>query len=127
MGFKLIPTYVGYNETNVNCKNTGSTLIFTNPASSGQFFPSKIRVYGGNLVGIVTPPTLSIGTNASSYNNILVATALTGLTNTGYIDYAITFPGTLLTAGTGVFVNVTIAANATTYGVRFGVFVDNFL
>src|SRR5689334_9040166 len=115
MSFKSISLIAGFNDSNINLKNTGSTLIFTQLSTNGIYFPVRIRVYGTNLSGVTTPPTLSIGTNASSYNNILSSTALTGLVNGTYIDYSPTFPLSPLNGNDKIFVNVTIGAVATTF------------
>lgn len=125
MGYKLVSSYVGYSDANVNAKNTGATLIFTTVDVNKLFFPYRVRVYATNLSGVVAPPTLSVGTNASNYNNIIPATALTGLTtNSTYIDILPTFPTASLASGVQVFVNVTGGANATTYGIRLAVYGD---
>jgi len=126
MGYKLSTPIVGFTDSNVNVKNTGATLIFTNADSTKLFFPFKIRVYGTNIVSPVTPATLSIGTNASNYNNILSSVSLTGLVTTGtFIDYLPTYPISTISAGTDVYVNVTVGASATTFGVRIAVYGDS--
>lgn len=126
MSFKSLPILIGYNDTNVNLKNTGATLLFTQPNTQSSYFPFRIRVFSGNVSGITGAPTISIGTNASSYNNILAATALTGLTTAGtYIDYAPTYPLAPIAFNTSVFVNVTIGATGTTFGARIAIYMDS--
>lgn len=125
MGYKLVSSVVGFSDANVNGKTTGATVVFTTLDSTKLFFPYRIRIYLTNPSGVVTPPTISVGTNASSYNNMLAATALTGLTTSGtYLDFPIISPVTALAAGVDVNVNVTVGANATTYGFRVAVYGD---
>jgi len=94
---------------------TGSTLIVTTNPSDGKFYPLKV---GFSLTAVSVPIsvcTVSVGTN-STYNNILVATVLTGLTT---LDDFLVFDISALTpsvaASTDIKVNVSVGAVATTY------------
>ena len=118
----LAPLMILYTSSPINLKNTGATLLFNSINSSSPFFPSLIRIYTNNATGIVTPPTLSIGTNASSYNNIRAVTLTTASASGQYVDYLPSYPLAPLAANAEVYVNVTIAAIATTYSARFAIY-----
>lgn len=123
MGMKSAPQIVGYSESPVNMKNTGATFIFKQQDTTKLFFPLKIRIYMNNASGVVSPATISIGTNASSYNNILIATALTGVSASGtFIDFNPTFPLAPIQNDTDIYVNVTVGANATTFSGRLAIY-----
>jgi hypothetical protein len=125
MGFSIDTILKGFSDVNVNLKNTGSTLIFTQSDSTKLFFPHRIYVFSSNVSGAVTPPTLSIGTNSSTFNNIL-STAAPALSVAGtYLVFNLTTAIAPITSGTQVFVNVTVGASATTYGARFAIFGDS--
>lgn len=126
MGFKNATKLLLFNDSNVNTKQTGASLIFINPASSTLNFPYRVRVYGANLNGVISHPTFSIGTNSTAYNNILSATVISGLLDNTYIDYPLVYPISTVNFTNGVYVNITNAASATNYGCRFAVYLDYF-
>lgn len=119
MGFKYTDTFVGFSTNDINLANTGSVLVFTDPDNRNLFFTYKIRIYlnaGTNVSGV---PTISIGTNSSSYNNILANTSLTGLlTNGTFLDLSPTYPVPTIGLNQQVFVNTTVGATSTQYGVK---------
>lgn len=83
---------------------------------------SYIVVYVEAVSGYVSPATISIGSNASTYNNIMTATSLVGLDTVGesyiyFLPSATVFASTA--AASDIYVNVTVAATATTYTLRF--------
>lgn len=112
--------------TGINAKNTGTTTIYTTENGTRNFYPSRIRFIctAGTLITIV--PTISIGTNASSYNNILAATSLTGLTSaSNSISYnvdALVIP--VIAANTAIIANVTVGSTATTMTIEVHIFGD---
>lgn len=110
----------------INAKNTGTTLLYTLEASSLNFYPVMVipRATGAGISGVVTGPTMSIGTNSTSYNNVattgLLGSILTALgagnsqpTNTSYS------PG--LAGGTQIFANVTLGAVATNFTTLYDI------
>ena len=116
----VIPLEIS-SDSPVNLKSTGATLIGRNPDNVKRLFVDEIIIYINNASGLVTPPTLSIGTNASNYNNILPATLMTASASG---EYTLKIPvGTVvpINANTDVFVNVTNGAVGTTYSGRFAV------
>lgn len=98
----------------VNLKNTGSTKIMTTENGNRNLYLFAAHFESSAASSIVTPATACIGTNSTSYNNILFATALTGLTGTG-IHLPVSFNATssVVPPNTDVFVNVTIASVGT--------------
>lgn len=111
--------------TSVNGKATGATLLYTLEASSLNFYPFAIipRATGVGVSGVTTGPTISIGSNPTSYNNIasssLLANALSTLTGGSSISAAVSSPG--LPGGTAIYANVSIAAIATNYTMKYDI------
>lgn len=98
----------------------GTTTIFTTDSSSGRFYPISVVCECTSTSGFVVVASVSVGTNSSSFNNILAITALTG---TGAANtYLSTATGTTATgsiaAGTAVVLKVTTAATATTFVIK---------
>lgn len=97
--------------------STSQTLIYTMEASTLKFYPLMVVFRAVNISGVTTPPTVSIGTNATSYNNIAAGTLLTTLLSTlgagnGVPQTAISTP---VIGGAAIYANVTIAGLATSY------------
>lgn len=110
----------------LNAKNTGTTLLYTLEASTLNFFPTQIvaRATGVGISGVVTAPTLSIGSNSTSYNNIattgLMATLLSALgAGTSVPTNVSNSPA--LAGGTAIYANVSIGAIATNYTELFDI------
>lgn len=102
----------------VNGKSTGTTLVFTLPAFLLNFYPTQVIFRAVNVGGVTTAPTVSVGTNSSSYNNIVSASLLStvlatlGATAGAPQNASISLP---LAGGLQIFANVSIAALATNY------------
>lgn len=111
--------------TGVDAKTTGSTLIGTTD-STLRFRPVRAIFEITSATAVVGVATVSVGTNASSYNNVLVASALTGLStvNTSLIFNLSLAVLTSITVSTGIYVNVTIGATATTCVFKVSVIGD---
>ena len=99
-------------------------LMDTDPT---PFMPINMIVMLRAVSGFVSVPTVSIGTNAPDYNNILPASALTGLDAIGeYFRLALgtqigttgTYRGMSPSSSVAIKANVTSAAVATTYDVE---------
>lgn len=100
----------------INGKNTGATLIFT-PTS--RFSPISVALEVVSTTGFILGSTCSVGTNASSYNDIMVATAMIGMSsNNNLLNMPISTVISSIAAGTGVYLNVSVGANATTYVIK---------
>jgi len=107
----------------VNGKTQAATLIGTTENQGRRFYPLFIMVEVTAANTIAVAATASVGTNASSYNNVLTASALTGLTSA---NASLAFVPTLtaiasVSPGTGIFLNVTTGATATTCTLKASV------
>lgn len=118
------PTYFlpkVYAVGNIDGKTTGATTVYTtsNPGST-RFYPIMIVVSLTGASGVTVPCTLSVGTNSSTYNNLLTATALTGVTTGSATQEFILNSAVLSSIGDAVDikVNVTVGATATTYLIK---------
>ncbi len=105
--------------TSVNGKTTGAIKVFTTENVPLNFYPVLVTYRAVSVTGVTTPPTISVGTNTSSYNNIssgsLLSTLLATLGATsGQTINAVSMP---ITASTDIYANVTIGALATTYTI----------
>ena len=64
--------------TTIDAKVAGAFVIDTTH-TAGRFYPMWATFEVIEADTVLTVPTVSIGTNATSYNNILTASVLTGL------------------------------------------------
>jgi hypothetical protein len=96
--------------------STGTTAIIT---LANGFIVSQIQMVSTTISGGITGPTFSIGTNASSYNNIATS-ALSTLftTNNAVLVVSLANPTVHVNSGDTININVTIAAVATTYNFQ---------
>jgi hypothetical protein len=93
--------------------------IFTVPAGV-RFYPDTAIIELTATSGLVSVATLSIG-SASSYNDILAASALTAVNATNKVlnfSLNLTAGNTSIAAGTVIGAKVTVAAVSTTYSLR---------
>lgn len=108
----------------INLAATGSTIIYTPDFSDRVYIIRNIIVLCTSASGVITPATVSVGTNASSYNNILAATALTGLlTANSYFSARIGL-GLAISRTVPILINVTNAITGTSQTAS--VFLDGF-
>lgn len=118
----------------INCLITGARPVIIIPASATRpFLPTLIRLaVAPTSLGITTPPTISIGGNSPNYDNVMASVALASLNLTAVNRMRNSLLGStthtfMLVAPTTVYINVTVAANATAYnlGVKIeGVYLD---
>jgi hypothetical protein len=79
-----------------------------------NFEPLLIQFGVQSATGIISVPTVSVGTNSPTYNNILGAMALTGLTGAGSHTVVLPSPGSMEALyGTDIYANVTGAGVGT--------------
>lgn len=102
-----------------NGKTTGAVQI---PATYNMFFfPQDLSIVAVQVSAKTSSPTVSIGTNSPNFDNILAATSLSGLAARGdFINFDLLSPTVLKainTTTTPIFVNVSVAANATTFNL----------
>lgn len=106
---------------NVDGTAAASTKIGTTDAGM-QFVPIFVNVEVTALTGFVSVASLSIGTNATSYNDILVITPLTGVISANTI---LQVPANALLksvpSATDIFVKITTGAIASSYTLRVSV------
>lgn len=111
----------------VNAKNTGNTTIYTMPNTSFRFVPLAAHAEAISITGAIgVNPTISIGTNASSYNNMFSSSLLDSILNATGITkpYALTIATNVpaLTASTNIVARVSGAATLyTTYTIRIDI------
>ena len=111
-----IPSIVFFKATSVDAKTVAATQIGTTLANTVlRFHPMFAVIYLKTVDTMLAAATLSFGTNASTYNNIIAATAMTGLTTANDMFRSdITGVVASIASGTAIFVNVTVGATATT-------------
>lgn len=108
----------------LDCKTTGNTaLLYTVPSGTTfRFLSLAAHVENISITGTVgIAPSISAGTNATTYNNIftssLLQTLLTGTTQNNALNIATT--NAPLSAGTAIYARCNLAATLyTTYTVR---------
>lgn len=108
----------------INLASTGSAIIYTPDLSDKVYIIRNIIVLCTAASGVVTPATISIGTNASSFNNILAATALTGLLTANSYFSARLGLGLAISRTVPIQVNVTSAITGTSQTAA--IFLDGF-
>jgi len=103
--------------TQVDATSTGNSLVMTVP-SGMIFIPQCANFTLVNVSGLALVSTMSIGSNASSYNNIVPATLLTGLSSANQ-TYKVNLSGltTSVPASGEIYCRVSIASTATVYDV----------
>lgn len=91
-----------------------STLIGATRAGSGRFHPVFVTFEVSAANAILSVTSLSIGTNAAAYDDILAITALTGLSALNKILQASILTAiSSIAASTDIYVKVTTIAVAT--------------
>lgn len=93
--------------------STGVTVLGTSNVTGKVFVPTHAVFRCTVLTSFVSAATISIGTNAASFNNILAATLLTGLDGVGE-TFIVPLTGLCIAVANGnqPTANVTIAASA---------------
>lgn len=108
----------------INAKNTGATAIYTLESTSLNFYPIMIIPRVVNISNVTTPPTASIGTNSTSYNNIatssLLSTVLAALSVGSGAPYNASY-SPALTGGSVIYANISVGAIATTYSIQYDI------
>jgi hypothetical protein len=105
----------------VNGKNTGTTKIYTLEDNGSNFLPTMVIMRNSNISGVIIKPTVSFGSNVSSYDNIATGSLLSTLLSTLGASAGVPQIATVVTplaGGTDIYANVSIAASATTYSFK---------
>lgn len=115
-----LPIWIGaaYSQqilTGINLKTTGATKIFTTPNNGLRFYPDKVTFEITAATAITVAGAASVGTNASTYNNILSISTLTGAAAVNNIlSFALDLVVTNSVApNTDIYVNITLGITAT--------------
>lgn len=108
----------------IDGKTTGATTIYTLEGSGSlNFYPAQIVIRPVTITGATLKPTISVGSNASSYDNIATGSMLNTVTSllgiTSQPQNVSTSPA--LAGGTVIKANVTIGALATTYTFKIDI------
>ena len=110
-------------KVNIDCVTaTGVQTLFTTRNVTGlRFIPTALIFELITVSVFTTVPTISFGQNGGSFNDIIAATPLTGVSSANNI-IRLVIPNTVLSsiaANTAVGINVTVAAVSTTYAGNF--------
>lgn len=99
----------------INCASLSTTVIGTTLASSGRFVYTDVLVIQKSFSGTVnTQPVISIGTNSSSYNNILPNTTLNVSPTLNQIFAVLDLSvGTNITVAAATAISIKVATAAT--------------
>lgn len=98
----------------IDGKSSGSTLFFTSEVANYRCLYLVLDLT--TVSGLVTASTVSVGTNASSYNNLLSGTLLTALSSaSSSIVIPMTGVAPDIAGATNIYLNVSGLAIATTY------------
>lgn len=104
----------------VDLKTAAATTLNTTRQGSGiQFMPMYILVRMDTASALATiAASISVGTNSTSFNNVLAISALTGVLNLGnYLLIPLTTALTAIAEGTAITAKVTTPLTSTGTGV----------
>ncbi len=115
MAYKTITMY-SYKIKNIDGTAQAATLM-GNPAPGG-FRVTHVILDLTSVSGFVSVPTISLGTNSTSYDDILTATPLTSLTSQSD-TFMIPISGIVadIASATGIYLNIITGASASTYTI----------
>lgn len=91
---------------NLNLAIPGSSIIFTPPFTGVVFVPQCIIVRCISVEGLISPSSISVGTNLQNYNDIIPITSLSGLASVNSIIVIPITIGVAIPKGTEIRVNV---------------------
>ena len=98
------------NAYGINAKNTGATLLGTTENGTQNFVPVFCILHCTGVSGLVTAASYSVGTNASSYNNFIAATATASIAGQNLIQNNPATAGAIVVPpNTPIYVNVPVA------------------
>lgn len=118
MAYKSSPTLSVLTVSGIDGTALGATSIGTT-APVTRFVPLFVNLETTSTTGFVTVASISVGTNSTSFDNLLAITPMTGvIANNITIQLPVTALSSSVAASTGISVKVTTAAVATTYVLR---------
>lgn len=108
---------ISYKVRDIDGTRTGSTSLFRTQANNFRTMQLVIDLIGVAAFNAV--PTISIGTNANAYDNIMAAKPLTGLSS-GSTHMLVQLSGIMpdFPVSTNVRLNISAAAAASTYTIN---------
>lgn len=104
---------------NIDGLGTGTTTLVTVPAALGaNYLITHLIFNSASFSGVTGTLSLSVGTNAVTYDNIMPSTALTGFDTAGEV-YIYPVAGTIALAvpTDNITVNITTAFTGGTFGL----------
>lgn len=121
------PGYVCFSKTGIDAKTVAATLLGTTENGTERFVPVSFTVISTNTDTVTGAPTLSMGTNGASYNNLVSAGSVpySGLNADNKFILG-NFAGTTIAPDTGLYLNISAGATAVldTYTVTvFGYYI----
>jgi len=107
----------------VDGRTTGVVPIYTLEPSNLNFYPTQIIMRAVSITTATLKPTISVGTNATAYDNIATGTLLNSVTTllgvTSSPQSVSTSPA--LAGGTVINTNVSVGALATSYTFKIDI------
>lgn len=97
----------------VSVLTTGPKLIALVGADGQGFVPSSYMLFVRSAVNLTGVPTVSLGTNAPTYNNLIPSTPLTGWVAGDVQVFVVSGRVKAVLTPTPVYLNVTVAATGT--------------
>lgn len=108
-----------------NSRSTGAVLIGYTENNGKSFYPNLVRIVSLSATLITVNATISFGTNASSYNNILTATLLVNLASINkYVNLFVTSAISIIPPNTPIYMNISIGAIGTEQSYRIDIIGD---
>jgi|ERR1043166_1370814 hypothetical protein len=111
---------------NIDGKTSGAVTVGTanGGGASQSFYPVHILIIAHTITALITPVTISVGTNSSTYNNLLAATLLSSSLNATNLMQVLSLAAAspVIAHNTDIKVNVTSIAVGTTYTFDIKIF-----
>lgn len=111
---------IKFTKTSIDAKATGATTIFTTDNGTERFYPLFAIIESTAASGVLSVALVSIGTNSTSFNDILPITTLTGISAANKM---ISLPlsvaaATSVAPNTAIKINVTTGATGTSQNIK---------
>lgn len=110
--------YILLKKTGVNLKSPGAQLLF--PSYIKRMISIKVTMIIEQATSVTGTPTFSVGTNASSYNNILGSSSTSGVNSVNAFR-TFTAESQIISPSTNIYLNITVE------GISTGAFTATFL
>lgn len=100
---------------------SGAVLVDTSENGTLRFVPLFGAITMLSISAPVSDGSISIGTNSTAYDNIMAISSLSGL-NTANRYFQLSFGGTSVAPGTGIYVKVTTPYSAGSASLKLVLF-----